>query len=164
MITAQEEKFEVCYEKLQDVMQLDYPVAFNVFRCFQEFVAENIGTQIKIGSAVDLPPNANFGASVKICGKINFVVGVFAEKENFHKLAEEYEHFETESLEEDFDAIAELLNVVTGLLIVKIAAIFKIEEDLEPPRFGQIEKSFGVIEIQGNIGTFYLYIGKDEIF
>ena len=119
---------------------------------------------MEIDSAMDLPPNANFGASVKIDGEINFVLGVFAEKKIFHDIAERYEHFETESLDEDFDAISELLNVVTGHLIVKFANTFGIEEDLEPPRFGQTEKNFGVIKISVSLGTFYLYLGKKEIF
>lgn len=164
MNTAQKEKFAECYEKLRDVMQLDYSVAFNVFKCFQEFVEDGLESEMKIDSALDLPKNANFGASVKIDGKINFVLGVFAEKKIFHEIAERYEHFETESLDEDFDAVSELLNVVTGHLIVKIASTFGIEEDLEPPRFGKTEKIFGVMKIILSIGTFYLYIGKKEIF
>lgn len=164
MTTAQEEKFSACYEKLRDVMQLDFPLARSVFKCFQEFVNENLEAEFEIDSATDLPPNANFGASVKIEGEINFVLGVFAEEKNFHQLAENYEHFETESLEEDFDAVSELLNVVTGHLIIKIANKFGVEEDLEPPRFGKTEKIFGVIKIHGKSGTFYLYIGKEEIF
>ena len=164
MNKSQEEKFAACYEDLREVMQLDYSLAFNVFRCFQDFVVESMETKFEIDSAVNLPPTANFGASVKIDGKINFVVGVLAEKKIFHELAENYEHFKLDSLDEDFDAVSELLNVVTGLLIVKIATIFGIEEDLEPPRFGQTEKSFGVIKILANVGTFYLYIGRDEIF
>lgn len=164
MNTAQEEKFSACYEKLREVMQMDYSLACNIFKCFQEFVESGLESEMEIDSAMDLPPNANFGASVKIDGEINFVLGVFAEKKIFHDIAERYEHFETESLDEDFDAVSELLNVVTGHLIVKIANTFGIEEDLEPPRFGQTEKNFGVIKITVSIGTFYLYIGKDEIF
>ena len=164
MMTAQEKKFEDCYVKLKDVMQLDYSVAYNVFRCFQDFVSENLESEFEIIDAEILPQNANFGASVKIDGKINFVMGVCAEEKNFHDLAEKYEHFHTESLDEDFDAVSELLNVVTGLLIVKLSTIFGIEEDLEPPRFGQTEKNIGMIKIRGSIGDFYLYIGKNEIF
>ena len=121
-------------------------------------------TEIKIESAMELPEKAKFGASVKIDGEIDFVFGVFAEKKSFHDIAERYEHFATESLEEDFDAMSEFLNEVTGHFIIKIAKTFGLEEDLEPPRFGQIESKFGVIKILGNVGTFYLYIGKNEIF
>ncbi len=165
MDTAQEAKFAVCYEKLRDVIQIDYDLAYNVFKCFKEFVETNIENKIEIISAMDLPQNANYGASVKIEGKINFVLGVLAEKKTFHDIAERYEHFQLDSLDEDFDAISELLNVVTGHLIVKFANAFGIEEDLEPPRFGQTKKNFGVIKIlEDTTGTFYLYLGKDEIF
>jgi chemotaxis protein CheY-P-specific phosphatase CheC len=164
MNTAQEKKFAACHEKLRDVMQMDYSLACNIFKCFKEFVEDGLESEMEIDSAMDLPPNANFGASVKIDGEINFVLGVFAEKKIFHDIAERYEHFETESLDEDFDAISELLNVVTGHLIVKFANTFGIEEDLEPPRFGQTEKNFGVIKISVSLGTFYLYLGKKEIF
>lgn len=164
MITANEDKFAACYEKLRDVMQLEYSLASNVFKCFEEFVSESLETEIEIDSAVELPQTATFGASVKIDGEINFVLGVLAEKKTFHKIAEQYEHFKLDSLDEDFDAISELLNVVTGHLIVKIANTFGVEEDLEPPRFGQTEKIFGVIKILVSVGDFYLYIGREEIF
>lgn len=164
MNTAQEEKFAACYENLRDVIQLDYSLAFNVFKCFQEFVEESLDSEIEIDTAVNLPENANFGASVKIDGEINFIIGLLAEKKIFHEIAETYEHFQLDSLEEDFDAVSELLNVVTGHFIIKIANTLGIEEDLEPPRFGRTEKSFGVIKISMKFGEYYLYIGQDEIF
>ena len=164
MNTAQEEKFAACYEKLRDVMQIDYSLACNAFNCFEEFVAEHFGKEIKVESAVDLPKDANFGSSVKIAGEINFIIGLLAEKKIFHEIAKTYEHFQLDSLEEDFDAVSELLNVVTGHFIIKIANTLGIEEDLEPPRFGQTEKSFGVIKISMKFGEYYLYIGQDEIF
>ena len=163
MNTAQENKFAACYEKLRDTMQLDYPLALNIYKCLHDFLVESLDSEVEIDSAVELPQNANFGASVKIEGKISFVVAVLAEKKIFHNIAERYEHFQLDSLDEDFDAVSELLNVVTGHLIVKIANAFGVEEDLDSPRFGQTEKIFDVIKISVNIGTFYLYIGKDEI-
>ena len=48
MNTAQEKKFAACYEKLKDVMQIDYPVALNVFRCFEDFVAEHLNSEFEI--------------------------------------------------------------------------------------------------------------------
>ena len=56
------------------------------------------------------------------------------------------------------------MNVATGHVIVRIAAALGIEEELEPPRFGETEKIFGVIKLLVNVGNFYLYIGRDEIF
>lgn len=164
MNAAQENNFATCYQKLRDTIGLDYSLALNVFKCFQEFVSESLESEVEIDSAIELPPNANFGATVKIEGEINFIIGVLAEKATFHQIAELYEHFHTDSLDEDFDAVSELLNVVTGHLIVKFADTFGVEEDLEPPRFGQTAKSFGVIKILVSIGTFYLYIGNEEIF
>lgn len=161
---AQEEKFSECYDALIGVMKMDYSLALSIFKCFYEFLAEHLESEVIIDSAVELPQNATYGASVKIDGAVSFVTGLLAEKKIFHKIAERYEHFKIDSLEEDFDAVSELLNVVTGLFIVKIAASLEIEEELEPPRFGQTEKIFGVIKIIVNVGTFYLYIGREEIF
>lgn len=164
MKTAQEAKFAECYEKLRDVMQLDYSIAYNVYKCFQEFVSENLESEVEIDKAVELPPNANYGASIKIDGNISFVIGVLAEKKSFHQIAEQYEHFQIDTLDEDYDAVSELLNVVTGHLIIKITNALGIDEDLEPPRYGRTEKVIGVIKILVRVGTFYLYIGQDEIF
>ena len=161
---SEEEKFSECYDSLIDVMKMDYPLALGIFKCLYEFLAENLESEIEIDSAVELPENAVYGASVKIEGAVSFVTGLLAEKKIFHKIAESYEHFKIDSLEEDFDAISELLNVVTGLFIVKIAAELGIDEELEPPRFGKTKKVLGVIKILVNVGTFYLYIGREEIF
>lgn len=161
---AQEKNFAACYENLRDVMKLDYSIALNVFRCMHEYISEGLNSTVEIDSAVKLPQNANFGASVKIDGAISFVVGVLAEKKIFHEIAERYEHFQLDSLDEDFDAVSELLNVATGHVIVRIAAALGIEEELEPPRFGETEKIFGVIKLLVNVGNFYLYIGREEIF
>ena len=160
----QEKKFAACYENLRDVINLDYSVALGVFKCLQEYLADGLTSTLEIVSAVELPANANFGASVKIDGEISFVVAVLAEKRIFHEIAESYEHFELDSLDEDFDAVSELLNVATGHVIVRLAARFGIEEELEPPRFGETEKKLSVIKILVNVGTFYLYIGREEIF
>lgn len=160
----QEKKFAACYENLRDVINLDYAMALGVFQCLHEFLAEHLDSAVEIDSAMELPPKANFGASIKIDGEITFVVAVLAEKRIFHEIAERYEHFQIDSLDEDFDAVSDLLNVATGHLIVRIAARLGIEEELEPPRFGQTEKTFGVIKIVLNVGTFYLYIGREEIF
>ena len=161
---AQEKNFAACYENLRDVIKLDYSIALSVFKCMHEYLSEGLNSAVEIDSAVKLPANANFGASVKIDGAISFVVGVLAEKKIFHEIAESYEHFQLDSLEEDFDAVSELLNVATGHVIVRIAAALGIEEELEPPRFGETEKIFGVIKLLVNVGNFYLYIGRDEIF
>ena len=161
---AQEKNFAACYENLRDVIKLDYSIALSVFKCMHEYLSEGLNSAVEIDSAVKLPANANFGASVKIDGAISFVVGVLAEKKIFHEIAESYEHFQIDSLDEEFDAVSELLNVATGHVIVRIAAALGIEEELEPPRFGETEKIFGVIKLLVNIGNFYLYIGRDEIF
>ena len=159
-----EEKFSECYDSLFDVMKMDYSLALSVFKCLHDFLSESLNSEVVIDSAVELPKNANFGASVKIDGIVSFVVGLLAEKKIFHEIAERYEHFQTDSLDEDFDAVSELLNVVTGHFIVKISEALDIDEGLEPPRFGQTEKTFGVAKIIVNLGTFYLYIGREEIF
>ena len=161
---AQEKNFAACYENLRDVMKLDYSIALSVFKCMYEYISEGLNSAVEIDSAVKLPENANFGASVKIDGAISFVVGVLAEKRIFHEIAERYEHFELDTLDEDFDAVSELLNVATGHVIVRLAAALDIEEELEPPRFGETEKILGVIKLLVNVGTFYLYIGREEIF
>ena len=161
---AQEKNFAACYENLRDVIKLDYSIALSVFKCMHEYLSEGLNSAVEIDSAVKLPANANFGASVKIDGAISFVVGVLAEKKIFHEIAESYEHFQIDSLDEEFDAVSELLNVATGHVIVRIAAALGIEEELEPPRFGETEKIFGVIKLLVNVGNFYLYIGRDEIF
>ena len=162
--SAEEEKFSACYDSLVNIMKMDYSLALSIYKCFYEFLAEHLDSEVEIESALTLPENANFGASVKIDGAVSFVTGLLAEKKTFHNIAERYEHFQIDSLDEDFDAISELLNEVTGFFIIKIANDLGIDEELEPPRFGQTKKFFGVIKILVNVGSFYLYMGIEEIF
>ena len=106
-----------------------------------------------------------FGASVKINGDIPIVVGVLAEKKVLHKLANSYDKFVSEDIEEDFDAVAEMLNVFTGNFAVKIATTSGIEEELYPPRFGQLTFELETpVTVFADVGKFYLYIGAEEIF
>jgi len=68
-----------------------------------------------------------------------------------------------ETVEDAHDAISELLNVFTGHFTVKIAVTKGLEEVPEPPRYGSII-NISCITMMADIGTFYVYIGKNEIF
>ena len=54
----QEQNFAACYEKLRDVIKLDYSVALSIFKCMHEFLAEGLESTVEIDSAVNLPENA----------------------------------------------------------------------------------------------------------
>lgn len=134
-----------------------------ILKNFCSFLTEELNSKIEIGAEILRPAEANFGATVKVTGKIPFVIGVLADKSTFHKLAETYEKIDTENLAEDFDAVSEMLNVFAGQLIVKIAAKCHVEEELAPPRFGKISGNFRVKKIATDFGKFYLYLGDEEI-
>ncbi len=134
-----------------------------ILKNFCEFLSEELNSKIEIETEIPRPAEANFGASVKVSGKIPFVIGVLADKSTFHRLAESYEKIDTENIAEDFDAISEMVNVFAGQLIVKIAAKCHVEEDLLPPRFGKISGSFRVKKISADVGNLYLYLGGAEI-
>ena len=135
-----------------------------ILKKFCSFLEEELNSKIEIGAEMFRPAEANFGASVKINGKIPLVIGVLADKPTFHKLAETYAKIDIEDTAEDFDAVSELVNVFAGKLIVKIAAKCHVEENLEPPRFGKISGKIRVNKISANFGNLYLYLDGEEIF
>lgn len=164
-ISPVEKIFADWFHDLSFGKNFDYPPALEVAKDFHEFLSESLKTTI-IFSSTPAETNENlFGASVKIVGAIPIIVGVVSDKNILHKLANSYDKFVSEDLAEDFDSVAEMLNVFTGNFTVKIASQIGIEEELFPPRFGQLEKKgTPFLDVVCDFGNFYLYIGKDEIF
>ena len=96
-------------------------------------------------------------------GALSTILGLFADKDIFIKLAQRYDSY-VEEEEDAFDAIAELLNVYTGHFVVKLAVSNGIDEQPEPPKIGNISKKVDCIALVSDIGTFYIYIGRQEVF
>ena len=150
------------YENLKDYPDIDFPFAVDVISSFHSFLSESLKTTIII-----LPPSEHsqenqIGASVKIIGEIPVVVAMSADEEMFLRLAQRYDEY-VETIEDANDAISELLNVFTGHFTVKIAVTKGLEEVPEPPRYGSVG-DVKCIMMMADIGTFYIYIGKSEIF
>ena len=164
-ISPVEKIFADWFDDLPDKKSFDYPPALEVTKDFHEFLSESLKTTI-IFSSTPAKTNENlFGASVKILGVIPIIVGVVAEKNTLHKLANSYDKFISEDLDEDFDSVAEMLNVFTGNFTVKMASQIGMEEEIFPPLFGQLEKKDSrFLNVLCDFGNFYLYIGKEEIF
>ena len=160
-----EKVFADWYGSLTFEKIFDYPPALDVAKDFHSFLSESLKTTI-IFSSTPAKSNENlFGASVKIQGAMPIVTGVIAGENILHKLANSYDKFVSEDIEEDFDAISEMLNVFTGNFTVKIASQLGLEEELYPPRFGQLEKNLPpLLGVMCDFGNFYLYIGETEIF
>ena len=160
-----EKIFGDIYNSLQNAKKIDYPPALDVAVHFHQFLSEEFKTTIIFSSTEPKFSNELFGASVKINGDIPVVVGVLAEKNILHKLANSYDKFISEDIEEDFDAVAEMLNVFTGNFTVKVATTSGLEEELYPPRFGQLNPELEtLVTVLADVGKFYLYIGTEEIF
>lgn len=160
-----EKIFGHIYNTLQSAKKIDYPPALDVAMHFHKFLSEEFQTTVIYSSTVPDFNKELFGASVKINGDIPIVVGVLAEKKILHKLANSYDKFVSEDIEEDFDAVAEMLNVFTGNFTVKVATTSGLEEELYPPRFGQLNfKLETLVTVIADVGKFYLYIGAEEIF
>lgn len=160
-----EKIFAYIYNTSQVAKKIDYQPALDVAMSFHNFLSEEFKTTIVFSSTAPDSNKELFGASVKINGDIPVVVGVLAEKKILHKLANSYDKFVSEDVEEDFDAVAEMLNVFTGNFAVKVAAASGLEEELYPPRFGQPSLEIGtLVTVIADVGKFYLYIGAEEIF
>ena len=129
-----------------------------------EFLSETLGTSVVFAPSPKLGKSDKFGASVKIAGEMPVVVAVMADQKTFHVMANIYDGFVSDDLEEDFDAMSEMLNVFTGNFTVQFAAAVGVEEEPEPPRFGRVDENLSTLRALTNFGTFYLYIEREEIF
>lgn len=164
-ISPVEKVFADWYETLSLAKVFDYPPALEVAKDFHSFLSESLKTTIIFSSTPAKVSENLFGASVRIKGAMPVVVGIIAEKDILHKLANSYDKFVSEDIEEDFDAVAEMLNVFTGNFTVKIAAKLGLEEELYPPHFGRLEKSINsFLNVICDLGSFHLYVGEKEIF
>ena len=151
------------YDVLNGTQNTDYSFALDVIQTVHSFLSESLGTTIIILPPTEIKEKSWFGASVKIVGSMPVVVGILADEKTFLKLAKRYERF-VETLEDSFDGVAELLNVFTGQFTVKIASSLGVEEEPEPPRYGQILKNIPTIRMLADFGNFYLYVDQEEIF
>ncbi len=159
-----ESAFASFYDSVQLANRLDYPLALGVAEGLHEFLSETLNTSVIFVPSPDLGKGEKFGASVKITGAMPVVVAVMADQKVFHKMANIYDDFVSDDLEEDFDAMSEMLNVFTGNFTVQFAAAVGVEEEPEPPRFGRVAENISALRVLTNFGTFYLYIEKKEIF
>ena len=174
-----ESAFASFFDSIQLDDRIDYPLALSVAESLHEFLSETLKTSIIFVPSPELGESENFGASVKITGDMPVVVAVMADREVFHRMANIYDDFVSDDLDEDFDAMSEInhpptdkiidamsemLNVFTGNFTVQFAAAVGVEEEPEPPRFGRVDDNISALRVLTNFGIFYLYIEKKEIF
>ena len=152
------------YDSIRADYKVDYPLALNVMESFHEFLSETLKTSVIFIPIPDFSESETFGASVKITGAMPIVVAVMADQKIFHKMANIYDDFVSDNLDEDFDAISEMLNVFTGNFTVEFAANVGVEEEPEPPRFGRVDKNLRTMRVLTNFGNFYIYVDEEEIF
>ena len=150
------------YDRLGNYSDIDFPFAVDVISSFHAFLSESLKTTIIILPPSECKHENQIGASVKIIGEIPVVVAMFANEKVFLQLAKRYDEY-VETIDDAHDAISELLNVFTGHFTVKIAVTKGLEEVPEPPRYGSVD-GINCIIMMSDIGTFYIYIGKREIF
>lgn len=159
-----ENSFAAFYDSVQAGGKVDYPLALNVAESLHDFLSHTFKSTIIFIPSPDLGEVEKFGASVKIKGVMPVVVAVMADRNIFHKMSNLYDDFVSDSLDDDFDAMSEMLNVFTGNFTVQFAAIVGVEEEPEPPRFGRVNEKMQTLRVLTGFGTFYLYVGKQEIF
>ena len=151
------------YEQLKTQAIIDFPFAVDIVNNFHSFLSENFQSSVLVMPPVSNDSSQKLGASVKIIGEIPTVIGLLADETVFMQIAKRYDSY-VEELEDAYDAISELLNVFTGQFVVNIAVTRGLDEEPEPPRFGNTSDFFNFISLFSDVGYFYLYIGKDEIF
>ena len=158
-----ESALTIYYEKLKNHPDIDFPFAVDVVSSFHAFLSETLSSSIVILPPPSCDNKPKIGASVKIIGEVPVVVALLADEDVFVNIAKRYDEY-VEMMEDAHDAISELLNVFTGQFVVKIAVTRGLEEVPEPPHYGKLMNNIDSIALMSDIGTFYIYIGTQEIF
>lgn len=158
-----ESMLTIYYEQLRGRLTIDFPFAIDLFRALHTFISEELHSTVII-----LPPTAidcadKTGATVKLIGDLPVVTGIFADEKTFIGLARRYEEA-TETLEDSFDVISELLNVFTGHFAIRASMMRGLEEEPEPPRCGTLSGDVSGFLMLTDVGKFYVYVNAEELF
>ena len=159
-----EKSFSEYYLLEKDEQKADYPFSLDAAKAVYDFLSENLSTSIILLPPSETEDYPHFGATVRINGEIPIIIGLIAKRNIFKKIAENYTGDVYDSQEDIFDVVSELLNVFTGHFTIRIASLLGVEEEPEPPRFGEINQNISAMKMLADIGTFYIYVGKEEIF
>ena len=151
------------YEKLKTKQDIAFPFAVDIITNFHTFLSETFKSSVVLLPPSNCDNKIKFGASVKIIGEEPVVVALLADEDMFLKIAKRYDEY-TDTMEDAFDSISELLNVFTGQFVVHVAITKSLEEIPEPPRYGTILGGIYSIKVISDLGVFQIYIGKEEIF
>ena len=158
-----ESMLTIYYERFRERLAIDFPFAIDLFRALHTFLSEELYSTVIILPPKEIDYSDKIGASVKLIGDLPVVTGIFADEKSFIELARRYEE-STETLEDSFDVVSELLNVFTGHFAVKASMRRGLEEEPEPPRYGALSGKLSGFAMMTDVGKFYIYVNGDEIF
>ncbi|MBQ9480279.1 MAG: hypothetical protein IJU71_12110 [Selenomonadaceae bacterium] len=158
-----ESMLTIYYERLRERLEIDFPFAIDLIRSLHEFMSDELRSTVVI-----LPPTVEdhsgaVGSSVKLIGDLPVVTGIFADEQTLMKLSTRCDDA-TETIEDAFDVVAELLNVFTGHFATKAAMRRGLDEEPEPPRCGELIGDPIGFHVLTDVGKFFLYVNADEIF
>ena len=158
-----ESMLTIYYERLRERLEIDFPFAIDLIRSLHEFMSDELRSTVVI-----LPPTVEdhsgaVGSSVKLIGDLPVVTGIFADEQTLMKLSTRCDDA-TETIEDAFDVVAELLNVFTGHFATKAAMRRGLDEEPEPPRCGELIGDPIGFHVLTDVGKFFLYVNAAEIF
>ena len=158
-----ERMLTIYYERLRERLAVDFPFAIDLMRDLHMFLSDVLNATVIILPPTEFDYRGKIGASVALIGDVSAVTGIFADERTFMRLAMRYEEY-VETLEDGFDAMSELLNVFVGHFAVKAATQRGIDVEPEPPRFGELSGDAGGFLMLSDVGRFFIYVNREELF
>ena len=158
-----ERMLTIYYERLRARLAVDFPFAIDLIRELHTFLSDVLKSTVIILPPTDFDYRDKIGASVALIGDVAAVTGIFADDRAFMRLAMRYDEW-VETLEDGFDAISELLNVFVGHFAVKASTRRGLEEEPEPPRYGALPGETVGFLLLSDVGKFFIYVNREEIF
>ncbi len=158
-----ERMLTIYYERLRERLAVDFPFAIDLMRDLHMFLSDVLNATVIILPPTEFDYHEEIGSSVALIGDVPAVTGIFADERTFMRLATRYDDC-VETLEDGFDAMSELLNVFVGHFAVKAATRRGLEEEPEPPRCGELSGDIGGFLMMSDVGKFFIYVNREEIF
>lgn len=158
-----ESMLTIYYEQLRGRLTIDFPFAIDLFRALHTFISEELRSTVLILPPTEFERQEMLGATVKLIGDLPVVTGIYADEKTFLNLARRYDDM-TETVEDSFDVVSELLNVFTGHFAIRASMMRGLEEEPEPPRCGVLDGNCNGFLMLTDFGKFYIYVNAEELF
>ena len=158
-----ESMLTIYYERLRNQLTIDFPFAVELVRGLHTYLSEELNATVIILPPTEVKHGGKIGSSMKLIGDLPVVTSIVADEKTFLKLSKRC-YAATETFEDAFDVISEMLNIFLGQFALKASMTRGLVEAPEVPLHGALSDALSGFTMMTDVGKFYVYVNGDEIF